>query len=92
MKRKIIAALLTAALTAGAFTGCGNRVEGDGRAWAAMADAGEGRDGNIGSPESGAPKSENGVMAEPETKTGPTVQPEAQKGPAAEPKGQPTRG
>ncbi len=36
MKRKIIAALLTAALTVGVFTGCGNRVEGAaglGRSW-----------------------------------------------------------
>ena len=38
MKKKIVMALLIAAMTASVFAGCGNRMEGDGKVHA-MADA-----------------------------------------------------
>ena len=40
MKRKVLAAFLVAVLTAGSFTGCGNKIEGDGKVQAATAEDG----------------------------------------------------
>ncbi len=48
MKKKIVMALLIAAMTASVFAGCGNRMEGDGKVHA-MADAESSQDGNADS-------------------------------------------
>ena len=52
MKKKIVMALLIAAMTASVFAGCGNRMEGDGKVHA-MADAESSQDGNDDSREPG---------------------------------------
>ncbi len=44
MKKKIVTALLITAMAASVFTGCGNRMEGDGRVQAAMAGTESGQD------------------------------------------------
>ena len=64
---------MAAALAAGALAGCGNRAEGDGRIQAAMADAGDGEDGNTGSLESETPKAAPGITAEPTAEPVPAV-------------------
>ncbi|MCI8800962.1 MAG: SH3 domain-containing protein [Lachnospiraceae bacterium] len=70
MKKKIVMALLIIAMTASAFAGCGNRMEGDGRVQA-MADEESSQNGNADSQESGAEGT--GVMeSEPEETAEPT--------------------
>ena len=76
MRRKILVALLAATLTVGAFTGCGNKMEGDGKVQAAMADAGNGN-----SLATETPKSVSGATTEPTAE--PT--PKATAEPTAEP-------
>ena len=86
MKKKIVTALLITAMTASVFTGCGNRMEGDGRGQA-LADAESSQDGNADSQESGADGT--GVMeSEPEETAEPTEEPSSEETPkpTAEPK------
>ena len=61
MKKKMVTALLITVMAASVFTGCGNKMEGDGRVQAAMADA-----------ESGQNETEESV---PEAAAEPTAEP-----------------
>ena len=89
MRRKILVALLAATLMVGAFTGCGNKMEGDGKVQAAMADAGNGS--NLATE---TPKSVSGATTEPTAEPTPktTAEPTAEPAPkaTAEPTAEPT--
>ena len=85
MKRKVLAAFLVAVLTAGSFTGCGNKIEGDGKVQAATAEDGSSQGEDNGSSESEAPESEPEATAEPtkEPSSEPTAIPESSTAPEA---------
>ena len=74
MKKKIVTALLITAMAASVFTGCGNKMEGDGRVQAAMASTESGQDGT-----------EESV---PEATAEPTAEPTPEA--TAEPTGEPS--
>lgn len=80
MKKKIVTALLITAMVASVFTGCGNKMEGDGRVQAAMAGTESGQDGT----EESVPEATAEPTAEPV--------PEATAEPAAEPTEEPASG
>ena len=86
MKKKIVAALLITVMTAGIFSGCGNRMEGDGRVQAAMATAGDGS--NLDSEATAEPTAEPESEATAEPTAKPT--PEATAEPTAEPESEAT--
>ncbi|MCR2047160.1 SH3 domain-containing protein [Acetatifactor muris] len=88
MKKKIVMALLITAMTASAFAGCGNRMEGDGRVQA-MADTESSQDGNADSQESGA-EGTGAMESEPEETAEPTEEPSAEETP--EPTAEPETG
>lgn len=78
MKKKFVTALLITAMATSVFTGCGNRMEGDGRVQAAMAEDGSG-------PESDTLESEPEATAEPtkEPSSEHTAVPESSTAPEA---------
>ena len=80
MKKKIVMALLITAMTASAFAGCGNRMEGDGRVQA-MADEESSQNGNADSQESGA-EGTGAMESEPEETAEPTEEPSSEETPA----------
>lgn len=81
MKKKIVTALLITAMTASVFTGCGNRMEGDGRGQA-IADA-------ESSQESGS-EGTGDMESEPEETAEPTEEPSSKETP--EPTAEPETG
>lgn len=88
MKRKILVALLAATLTTGAFAGCGNKSEGEGRVQAAVADAESGQNENDGNPEGEASKAESEAVVDSTAEPAATAQPTAE--PASESAAAPT--
>lgn len=82
MKKKILMALLVTAMTVSMITGCGSRMEGDGKVQAAMADAGNSQEESSDVPESEANEAESSEQT-PEPTVEPT--PEATAEPTAEP-------
>lgn len=88
MKKKIVMALLITAMTASAFAGCGNRMEGDGRVQA-MADAESSQGGNADSQESGADGT-GAMESQPEETAEPTEEPSSEETP--EPTAEPETG
>lgn len=66
MKRKIVMALLMTMLAAGTFTGCGNKMGGDGKVQAAAAEAGSDQ-GESDSPEDKPESSESTSTAAPDS-------------------------
>lgn len=88
MKKRTLAVLLAAVLAASVFTGCGSRMEGDGKVQAAVTDGENGQSEPDGSSESGssseAETGESGTAeSEPETTAEPSPEPESSDVPEA---------